>query len=79
MGQAEGYVIPEGKAAESLNNEAPSVNAENFKGVINEDTYKYSARAVIDGYEDNDMPLGCSYQMMDMVVDMVKMVIIKTY
>ncbi|MFR4827374.1 MAG: TIM-barrel domain-containing protein, partial [Veillonella nakazawae] len=58
LGQAEGYVIPEGKAAESLNNEAPSVNAENFKGVINEDTYKYSARAVIDGYEDNDMPLG---------------------
>ena len=58
LGQAEGYVIPEGKAAETLNNEAPSVDAENFKGVVNEDTYKYSARAVIDGYEDNDMPLG---------------------
>ena len=58
LGQSTGYHIPEGKAAESLNNEAPSVDAGEFKGTINEDTYKFSARAVIDGYVDNDMPLG---------------------
>ncbi|MCB6707596.1 hypothetical protein LI094_13815, partial [[Clostridium] saccharogumia] len=51
-GQASGYVIPEGAAAESLNNEGPTLEADKFKGTINEDTYKFSARAVIDGHVD---------------------------
>ncbi len=58
LGQASGYVIPENTYAETLNNEGPSVDADNFKGTVNEDTYKFSARAVIDGHVDNDMPLG---------------------
>ena len=57
-GQASGYVIPEGAAAETLNNEGPTLEADKFKGTINDDTYKFSARAVIDGHVDNDMPLG---------------------
>lgn len=58
LGQAEGYVIPEGTYAESLNNEGPTVDKDKFKGVINEDTQKYSAQAVIDGHIKYDMPLG---------------------
>ncbi|MFR2767169.1 MAG: hypothetical protein ACLTAI_01780 [Thomasclavelia sp.] len=49
-----------------------------LRDVVNEDTYKYSARAVIDGYEDNDMP---SWLVLTKrwiwLLDMVKMVIIK--
>ena len=58
LGQSAGYDIPAGVFAESLNNEGPTVDAGNFKGVINEDSRKFSAQAVIDGYVNNDMPLG---------------------
>ena len=58
LGMGTGYVLPQGTYAETLNNIAPTVDASLFKGVINEDTYKFSARAVIDGHVANDMPLG---------------------
>lgn len=58
LGVAEGYRIPEGVAAESLNNEGPTFDADLFKGKIDDSTYKFSARAVVDGHVDNDMPLG---------------------
>lgn len=57
-GKAHDYKIPDGMTVESLNNEMPTYLTQNFGGVINDDTYKYSARAVIDGYVDNDIPLG---------------------
>lgn len=58
LGKDKSYVIGEGIWGESLNNTPPSYLADNYKGVINDDTYKFSARAVIDGHEDQDMPLG---------------------
>lgn len=58
LGKDKTYVIPEGTMAESLNNTPPSYLIDNFKGVINDDTYKFSARAVIEGHENEDMPLG---------------------
>lgn len=56
-GRGDGYVVPEGMTAESLNgpDEVLTESAENYKG---ETPYEYSARAVIDEYGDNDMPLG---------------------
>ena len=54
-GMATGYVIPEGAHAESLNGQKPTVNADNFKGDTPEE---FSARAVIDRYQDNDVPFG---------------------
>ena len=58
LGQGAGYEIPADIYAETLNNEGPSVDASNFHGIVNEDTRKFSAQAVIDGYANNDMPLG---------------------
>lgn len=58
LGMAKGYVIPNGVNAESLNNTGPSVDDSKFVGTINDSTYKYSARAVVDGHVDFDMPLG---------------------
>ena len=58
LGQGAGYEIPSDVYAETLNNEGPSVDASNFHGMINEDSRKFSAQAVVDGYVNNDMPLG---------------------
>ncbi len=58
LGQSAGYEIPSDVYAESLNNEGPTVDADNFHGIINKDSRKFSAHAVIDGYVTNDMPLG---------------------
>lgn len=58
LGKAHDYRIPNGTQIESLNNEMPTVLSQNFGGVINENTYKFSTRAVIDGYADADTPLG---------------------
>lgn len=56
FGRGEGYKVPETLSAETLNGEGPKVGAENFKA---KDTpYEFSARAVIDRYDENDMPLG---------------------
>ncbi len=58
-GRGTGYVIKDGEMSESLNNTGPTVDASLFKGAAySTDTYKYSARAVIDGHEQYDMPLG---------------------
>lgn len=57
-GMATGHVISAGEKAESLNNTGPTVNAGKFVGTIDNSTYKYSARAVVDGHETYDMPLG---------------------
>lgn len=57
-GQRPGYVIGDQMMAESLNNIAPTIDASLFNGVLNADTYKFSARAVIDGHVANDIPLG---------------------
>lgn len=56
-GRGDGYVVPEGMTAESLNGpeEVLTESADNYKGKT---PYEYSARAVIDEYGDNDMPLG---------------------
>lgn len=56
-GRGDGYVVPEGMTAESLNgpDEVLTESADNYKGKT---PYEYSARAVIDEYGDNDMPLG---------------------
>ena len=58
LGMSTGYVLPAGTYAETLNNIAPTVDADLFLGVIDENSYKFSARAVIDGHVANDMPLG---------------------
>ncbi len=55
--QRDGYVISEGTWVETLNNERPTVLADKFKGTVNDETYKFSARAVIDGHVNKDMPL----------------------
>lgn len=56
--QRDGYVISNDTWTESLNNEPPTVMADKFKGAINDETYKFSARAVIDGHVNEDMPFG---------------------
>ncbi|WP_158554141.1 TIM-barrel domain-containing protein [Absiella sp. AM54-8XD] len=58
LGQSYDYVIPEGTKVESLNNTPPSTLIDNFKGVIDDSTKKFTAQAVIEGHEANDMPLG---------------------
>lgn len=55
-GMASGYILPEGSHAESLNGVMPTVNADKFKAA--DTPREYSARAVIDRYQDNDMPFG---------------------
>lgn len=55
-GMASGYVIPSTLDAETLNGEAPTVNADNFKAKGTD--RKYSAQAVIDRYAEHDMPFG---------------------
>lgn len=56
FGRTQGYKVPSSLSAETLNGEAPTVAAENFEA---KDTpYEFSARAAIDRYVENDMPLG---------------------
>ena len=55
-GMSSGYVIPSNLDAETLNGEAPTVNADNFKPKGTD--RKFSAQAVIDRYAANDMPFG---------------------
>ncbi len=55
-GMASGYILPEGTHAESLNGVKPTVNADKFKAA--DAPREYSARAVIDRYQANDMPFG---------------------
>ena len=57
-----------------MNNTPPSTLIDNFKGVIDDSTKKFTAQAVIEGHEANDMPLGWFLPMMVMAVAMVKMV-----
>ncbi|MBR5578435.1 MAG: discoidin domain-containing protein [Lachnospiraceae bacterium] len=52
-----GYIIPENVVVETLNGELQGVQNDKFPAGTTTD-YKYSARAVIDQYEDYDMPLG---------------------
>ncbi len=56
-GMADGYVVPEGHTAESLNgkDEVLTASAQKYLG---ETPDEYSARAVIDEYGEYDMPLG---------------------
>ena len=56
-GMADGYVVPDGHTAESLNgpDEVLTESAQNYLG---ETPYEYSARAVIDEYGNYDMPFG---------------------
>lgn len=57
-GMSQGHVIAAGDKAETLNNTGPTVDASKFVGTIDNSTYKYSARKVVDGHVDYDMPLG---------------------
>lgn len=56
-GRAQGYVLSGEYAAETLNGHGPSVAAENFPAGT-ETLYEYSARHVLDTYQEYDMPLG---------------------
>ena len=56
-GQAAGYRIPENGHAESLNGYGPTVARENFPESA-DTPVQYSARTVVDGYVNHDMPLG---------------------
>lgn len=56
-GRASGYVLSGEYAAETLNGQGPSVAAENFPAGT-ETPYEYSARHVLDTYQEYDMPLG---------------------
>ena len=56
-GRAQGYVLSGEYAAETLNGHGPSVAAENFPAGT-ETPYGYSARHVLDTYQEYDMPLG---------------------
>lgn len=56
-GRAAGYVLSGEYAAETLNGHGPSVAAENFPAGT-ETPYEYSARHVLDTYQEYDMPLG---------------------
>lgn len=51
-----GYKLDGTLAAETLNGEGPTVDTENMKAT--DFDRQFSARQVIDDYEDNDMPLG---------------------
>lgn len=55
-GMSTGYKLDGTLAAETLNGEGPSVDTENMKAT--DFDRQFSARQVIDDYEDNDMPLG---------------------
>lgn len=55
-GMSTGYKLDGTLAAETLNGEGPTVDAENMKAT--DFDRQFSARQVIDDYEDNDMPLG---------------------
>lgn len=55
-GMATGYVLPSGSHAESLNGKKPTVNADKFEAA--DTPREYSAQAVIDRYQANDMPFG---------------------
>lgn len=56
-GMAAGYRFTKGQHSESLNGETPSVAVENYPEGVDA-PYEYSARAVMDQYIQNDMPLG---------------------
>lgn len=55
-GRNDGYILDEQVSAETLNGVAPTVGNENFRP--KDTNRKYSAQAVIDTYQKNDMPLG---------------------
>lgn len=59
-GLTDGYILKPDAYAETLNGTGPSTMTDKFnaKKGTTEDIYKFSARAVIDGHEDTDMPLG---------------------
>lgn len=59
-GLTDGYVLKNDAFPETLNGEGPTTLTDkyNVKGTAKDDVYKFSARAVIDGHDDNDMPLG---------------------
>lgn len=55
-GMASGYIVPAGSHAESLNGKKPTVNADQFQAA--DTPREFSAQAVIDRYQDADMPFG---------------------
>lgn len=55
-GMSTGYKLDGTLAAETLNGEGPTVDTENMKAT--DFDRQFSARQVIDDYEDSDMPLG---------------------
>lgn len=59
-GLTDGYVLKPDAYPETLNGTIPTELVDNFhvKGSDKDDIYKFSARAVIDGHEAEDMPLG---------------------
>ena len=56
-GRAAGYVLSGEHPAETLNGTKPTVATENYPADI-ETPYEYSARHVLDTYQEYDMPLG---------------------
>lgn len=57
-GLTDGYVLKPDAWPETLNGTLPTTMTENLKTREDGDIYKFSARAVIDGHVDQDMPLG---------------------
>ncbi len=56
-GMASGYRLPAGAESESLNGERPTVSIQNYPSDATT-PHKFSAQAVIEKYEQYDMPLG---------------------
>ena len=56
-GMASGYRLPAGAQSETLNGERPTVSIQNYPSDVTT-PHKYSAQAVIEKYEQYDMPLG---------------------
>lgn len=55
-GMSTGYVLKDGMSSETLNGTKPTTALDKYPSVNTD--YKYSARAVIDQYDDYDMPIG---------------------
>ena len=54
------WLLEDGKRYTETNREGVALEGETLETLngTNDDDYKFSARAVVDGYVDNDMPFG---------------------
>ena len=56
IGRNKDFILSDGQNAETLNGNKPTVATDKYPDV--ETPYEFSAQAIMNGYEENDMPLG---------------------